>query len=179
MTSVRGLERIMDNQLGILRQRLESMALNHGVFDLKVRLSGTFIIFCCCLRFFRKEFLSSCMLDGLGEMAFARSFGAQKRTDPPEITAIHDHILLSCAIGQLPLQAVSKVLISWSPIPRIRNLIKSRNMLKKRCEECVQYRILNEQPGKDLLGGIINAKDPETGASLSRLEVNTEAFAML
>jgi benzoate 4-monooxygenase len=32
---------------------------------------------------------------------------------------------------------------------------------------------------KDLLHSLINTKDPETGAELTRLDINTEAFAML
>jgi cytochrome P450 len=123
--------------------------------------------------------MSFCILDGLGEMAFARSFESQRTGNPKESLAIRDHILLACCIGQLPFQAVTKAMIAYSPIPWVRQLIKSRQQLKEQCAECVAYRIDHPSPRKDLLHSLINAKDPETGAELSRLDINTEAFAML
>jgi cytochrome P450 len=112
-------------------------------------------------------------------MAFARSFGSQQSENPKEVTAIHNHILLACSIGQLPFQSVSKFLIAHSPIPWIRQMTSSRQQLKEQCEECVSYRLDHPSSRKDLLHSLINTQDPETGAKLSTLDINTEAFAML
>jgi cytochrome P450 len=126
-----------------------------------------------------EEYIGFCILDGLGEMAFAKSFDSQRTEDATISNAIRDHILLACSIGQLPLQSVSKAVIAWSPIPWVRQLVKSRQQLKQQCTECVDYRISHPSNRKDLLHNTINAKDPETGAGLTRLDINTEAFAML
>lgn len=126
-----------------------------------------------------KAYIGFCVLDGLGEMAFARSFDSQRTEDPKESVAIRDHILLACAIGQLPFQSFFKTLIAWSPLPWVRQLIRSRKQLKQQCEECVSYRLNHLSSRKDLLHNLINAKDPETEAELTKLDINTEAFALL
>ncbi|OCL14612.1 cytochrome P450 [Glonium stellatum] len=160
MISAREMEPIIDYHMGILRKKLDQCAKTGQVFDLK-------------------EYLGACILDGLGEMAFARSFDSQSTESPAVSNAIRDHILLACSIGQLPLQSLTKAAIAWSPIPWIRRLIQSRQQLKQQCAECVDYRISHPSDRKDLLHSLIKAKDPDTGAELTRLDINTEAFAML
>ena len=161
--SILDMESILNTQLEILCDKIRVHAETGEVFDLKTHISRY-------------------ILDILGEAAFSRSFDAQNDTANKTHTvpaAINDHILLACIIGQMPFQSFSKLIVAWSPFERLRKLIKSRAYLKNTCAECVSHRINNPSNRKDLLGALIKAQDPETGAKLTELDINTEAFAML
>ncbi|KAJ5961039.1 Cytochrome P450 E-class group I [Penicillium vulpinum] len=158
--SVENFEPLINGHIEILLGKLNNFAKTEEVFDLKSTIS-----------YF--------VLDILGEVAFSRPFNAQLKSEADEIHAINDHLLLSCVIGELPLQALSKFLARWSPVPWMRKLVKSRNNLKVKCSECVRNKIHNASDRQDLLQSLVTAKDVETGASLTEQEINSEAFAML
>ncbi|KGO39078.1 Cytochrome P450, E-class, group I [Penicillium expansum] len=159
-TSVENFEPLINGHIEILLNKLNEFAKTGEVFDLKSTIS-----------YF--------VLDILGEVAFSRPFNAQARGEADEIHAINDHLLLSCVIGELPFQALSKFLARWSPVPWMRKLGKSRNNLKETCSECVRNKINNVSDRRDLLKSLVTTKDVETGASLTEQEINSEAFAML
>jgi benzoate 4-monooxygenase len=154
------MEPIIEEQLQILIHKLMGYSQRNEIFDLKACIS-------CYI------------LDILGEVAFSKSFDSQTSGKADAIPAINDHILMACLVGQLPFQAVSKAFIARSPIPRLRRLVKSRAQLKSFCAEWVHHRIQYPSNRHDLLQNLIEAKDPETGAQLTELDINTEAFAML
>lgn len=158
--SIENFEPLINGQIQILLDKIRAFASKGEVFDLKSTIS--------CF-----------VLDILGEVAFSRPFNAQTKGDAEEIHAINDHFLLSCVIGEMPLQALSKTLARWSPIPWMRRLVKSRTNLKKKCSECVRNKINCASNRRDLLQSLVTAKDVETGASLTEQEINSEAFAML
>jgi len=158
--SIENFEPLINGQIQILLDKIRALASTGEVFDLKSTIS--------CF-----------VLDILGEVAFSRSFNAQAKGDAEEIHAINDHILLSCVIGEMPFQSLSKTLARWSPIPWMRRLVKSRNNLKTKCSECVRNKINCASNRRDLLQSLVTAKDVETGASLTEQEINSEAFAML
>ncbi|KAJ5514829.1 Cytochrome P450 E-class group I [Penicillium fimorum] len=158
--SVENFEPLINGHIQILLGKLNELVKTGEVFDLKSTIS--------CF-----------VLDILGEVAFSRPFNAQLRGEADEIHAINDHILLSCVIGELPLQTLSKFLARWSPVPWMRRLLKSRNNLKATCSECVRNKINNASDRRDLLQSLVTTKDVETGASLTEQEINSEAFAML
>ena len=158
--SIETLEPLINGHIEILLKKLKGFAQTEDIFDLK-------------------SVVSCFVLDILGEVAFSRPFGAQAKGDAEEIHAINDHILLSCVIGEMPLQWLTKALARWSPVPWMRRLLKSRNNLKMKCAECVRNKITRASDRRDLLQSLVTAKDVETGSSLSEQEINSEAFAML
>ncbi|KAJ5409762.1 Cytochrome P450 E-class group I [Penicillium crustosum] len=158
--SVENFEPLINVHIKILLSKLKKFAKTGEVFDLKSTIS--YFVF-----------------DILGEVAFSRPFNAQARGEADEIHAINDHLLLSCVIGELPFQTLSKFLARWSPAPWMRKLGQSRNNLKATCSECVSNKISNASDRRDLLQSLVTAKDVETGTSLNEQEINSEAFAML
>jgi benzoate 4-monooxygenase len=159
--SIEKMEPIIDSQMAILIEHLKGFAKTGKVFDLK-QLIGCFV------------------LDILGDVAFGRSFNAQVAGYADEIPAINDHILLACVIGEMgEWQDVLKTMIKYSPISWIRRLMRSRAHLKETCANCVRHKMENPSDRLDLLNGLLHCQDPETGAKLTELEINTEAFAML
>ncbi|KAJ5774601.1 Cytochrome P450 E-class group I [Penicillium paradoxum] len=158
--SVENFEPLINGHIEILVNKLKGFAKSGEIFDFKSTIS-----------YF--------VLDILGEVAFSRPFNAQARGEADELHAINDHLLLSCVIGELPLQNLTKLLARYSPIRWMRRLVKSRNNLKAKCAECVRNKINNASGRRDLLQSLVTAKDVETGAGLTEQEMNSEAFAML
>jgi benzoate 4-monooxygenase len=152
---------LIDINIKILIQKLQYFTKTGEIFDLKMTISHF-------------------VLDILGQVAFSQSFDSQSLDKYiTHIPAINDHLLLSCVIGELPLQSVTKLLVRWSPIGWMRRLVKSRNVLKAICASCVRKKIENPEGQRDLLKSLVTARDPETGDGLSEQEINSEAFAML
>lgn len=159
-TSINQLQPLIDEKIKIFTEKLRHYAKTGAIFDLK-------------------RTISLYVLDILGEVAFSHTFGAQYMSDAEELSAINDHILLACVIGELPLQSITKLIAKWSPIPWMRRLLQSRNRLKVICSNCVKTKLTHRSDRRDLLQSLVEARDPETGVQLSEQEVNSEAFAML
>jgi len=160
--SVKEMESYMDGHLLKLLDNLGQRAETGEVFDFKALVA-----------FY--------VLDVLGELAFSQSFHAQTEQAPEKLPPINDHIYLACLMGMMPeVLPYLKMVAAWTPLPWLQRLFKARAQLKALTAQCVSRRINEKNSGrKDLLTSLINAVDPETGAKLTELDINTEAFAML
>lgn len=162
LSSIKEMEFYIDTHLSKLLDNLDHFCETGEAFDLK-------------------QFIAFYVLDILGELAFSRSFDAQKHKDPERLPPINNHIYLACLIGMMPEAIpILKVVASWAPIPWLRALFDARKQLKDLTAECVARRMhTNVDARKDLLTNLINSVDQETGAKLTELDINTEAFAMM
>ncbi|KAJ5639183.1 uncharacterized protein N7484_007045 [Penicillium longicatenatum] len=158
--SVQKLEPLIEGQMKVLTDKLRGFAKTGEIFDFK-------------------NVLSLYVLDILGEVAFSKPFGVQGRGESEELRAINDHLLLAGVIGELPFQELWKTLSRMSPVPWMRQLVKSRNNLKAICSRCVKFKINNLSERPDLLKSLVEAVDPESGSRLTEQEINSEAFAVL
>ncbi|TVY16709.1 Pisatin demethylase [Lachnellula arida] len=159
--SIEKMEPIIDDQMSILINHVKGFAKTGEIFDMK-------------------NLISCFVLDVLGDVAFGRSFDAQIAGRADEIPAINDHILLSCLIGEMGAwQDVLKALMGYSPIAWIRRITRSRRLLKEKCASCVRRKMEDPSERLDLLQSLVRCQDPGTGARLTELDINTEAFAML
>lgn len=156
------MEPFIDKHIKSLCENLDSCAKTNEVFNLK-------------------ELIAFYVLDVLGELAFSRTFDAQREKEPEKLPPINDHIYLACLMGQMPeLMPFLKHVAAWTPVPWFRRLFAARAQLKSLTADCVRQRLNEKIVGrKDLLGCLINAVDPETGTTLTELDINTEAFAMV
>ncbi|KAF9771807.1 hypothetical protein IL306_010532 [Fusarium sp. DS 682] len=128
-----------------------------------------------------KEIIAFYVFDMLGELAFSRSFDSQDERDPSRLPPIKDHVYLACLIAMTPdaLPWIKKVL-PYIPLPWLQRLLHARAQLRNLAVACVRRRIDNKSTdSKDLLSCLLNATDPETGARLTELDINTEAFGMM
>ncbi|KAI1483473.1 putative cytochrome P450 [Daldinia eschscholtzii] len=159
--SIWNMEPLIENQMKILIEKLNRLAREQEVFDLK-------------------DLIAFYVFDILGEVAFGRSFNTQISEVAPEIPAINDHILLSSLLGTFPFRSFFKRITPVLPIPWLRHLVKSRDKLKRVCADCVENRRQQSSTDRpDLMQHLLDAKDPETRAKLTDAEVNSEAWAML
>jgi cytochrome P450 len=172
MTSIKDMEQYLDENIAILRQRItEACHANHA-FDLK-------------------DLLHNYVIDVLGELAFSKSFDLQKTGDRSQVPPVKEHTLLGSALGAWPsLLHWLKWALPKLPIASIQSLFEGRRKCAELAARCVQNRLhemktedrpgeSNMRPRKDLLTTLIRAKHPETGARLTQMDLETEAFGFM
>ena len=173
MTYVKEMEKYLDMNIKILRQRITQHAHAHETFDLK-------------------KALHYYVIDTLGELAFSQAFGVQTATEPESLVPpVIEHSLLAAATGAWP--AMTRLLKAWLPLlpsESLHKLFKGRQACADLASRSVQKRLADLMHVKDdeaairsqrtdLLTGLIVAKDPETGARLTQTDLETEAFGFM
>lgn len=119
--------------------------------------------------------------DVTGQLAFDTEFNTQTRHNPAELPPLNDHFLLGNLYGSIA-NLLPYVKACTSRIPWVRELQQSRMKLAQTASDSVDHAIANHkehQPARTLLTSLIDAKDPETGETLSASEINSEAFGFL
>ena len=163
--SLKTMEGIFDRHLQNLRDKIDGYCTSGEAFDLKAQIAYY-------------------AYDVLGELAFSTQFNSQKQDDPSKLPPINDHIFLACIYGSLPgLLPYSMRMANSLPFPWLRSLLASRKYLRDTTFRCVSEEIAREKPADDktqnLLTSLISAKDPESGQSLTKEDICTEAFAYI
>jgi len=119
--------------------------------------------------------------DVTGQLAFDTEFNTQVKHDPKDLPPLNDHFLLGNIYGSIAnLLPHIKTCTTW--VPWVHALQDSRKKLAGLASTCVNHAVANHKqggPARTLLTSLINAKDPETGATLSISEINSEAFGFL
>lgn len=173
---VKEMERYLDVNIAILKQKLARFASTGEVFDLK-RAFHFYVI------------------DTLGELAFSRSFGIQVADDEALVPPVKEHSLLAAATGAWP--AMIPILKKWLPLipyKPLQDLFKGRKACADLAADCVQRRlqdltgvghdskdkeVSNDDQRKDILTSLILARHPDTGERLTQTDLETEAFGFM
>jgi cytochrome P450 len=159
--SLKDMEHISAGHTAVLLERLDKLAASGKALDLK-------------------EAISFFTYDMIGELAFGTNFDSQKAGDPENLPPIPDHILLACMIGIMSsLLPYSKAVVAWLPFAWCRRLINGRTKLRNQAVACVDAAMSKEDDNKNLLTHLIEAKDPDTGTSLTKADIRSEAFGFL
>ncbi|KAJ5387707.1 hypothetical protein N7509_010248 [Penicillium cosmopolitanum] len=171
MGYVKEMEQYLDSNIRILRDKISHHALNDEPFDLK-------------------KILHYYTIDVLGELAFSQTFGIQESDDESRIPPVIEHSLLAAVTGAWP--AMTMTLKKWLPvIPHrgLQALFKGRKACADLASRCVNIRLstLRSKDGtpndfperKDILTNLINSKHPDTGESLTQIDLETEAFGFI
>ncbi|KAK0352568.1 hypothetical protein LTR02_017323 [Friedmanniomyces endolithicus] len=83
MSYIRDLEPVIDSRYAILRKQLDYFAETGEVFDLR-------------------KYITYCIVDVLGELAFGEAMGNQEAADPAKIPPVSEAMYDSCVAGQVP-----------------------------------------------------------------------------
>ncbi|EXJ54897.1 uncharacterized protein A1O5_12963 [Cladophialophora psammophila CBS 110553] len=172
IASVKEMEEYLDLNIGILKQKLDNYALSGEEFDLK------------------KAF-HYYVIDTLGELAFSQSFGVQVSDDESLVPPVKEHSLLAAATGSWP--AMLSKLKQWLPLvpyQPLQNLFRGRKACADLAARCVARRLDDladvkdddtsiRAQRKDILTSLILAKHPDTGARLTKTDLETEAFGFI
>ncbi|KAL4914950.1 cytochrome P450 [Aspergillus aurantiobrunneus] len=170
LSYIKEMEKYMDLNVHILKNRIRSHCATGEVFNLK-------------------RVLHYYMIDVVGELAFSQSFGVQEADDESLIPPVIEHSLLAAVTGAWP--SMTKTLKKWLPyIPHegLQKLFAGRKACADLASACVQRRLTDlkgdgNSPGledrKDILTNLIKAQHPETGERLTRIDLETEAFGFI
>lgn len=171
ISSVKKMEVYLDQNINLLRKKLEHLSDHDKPFDLK-------------------KVVHYYAIDVLGELAFSRSFGVQEADDESLVPPVVEHSLLAAATGAWP--SMTYTLKKWLPkvpIDGLRRLFEGRAKCASLAASCVQRRMtaLKDAKGNehgssqrtDILTSLILAKHPDTGESLTQVDLETEAFGFM
>lgn len=167
---VKEMEKYLDENILILRERITAYADRGEAFNLK-------------------KLVQFYVVDVLGELAFSQSFGVQAADDESLVPPVIEHSLLAAVTGAWP--TMTSTLKKW--LPRVPNkglqaLFKGRAACASLASRCVKRRIAalqeakaqgTEEQRKDILTNLILAKDPDTGENLTQTDLETEAFGFM
>ncbi|KAK0381052.1 hypothetical protein CLIM01_01628 [Colletotrichum limetticola] len=160
--SIKEMEQHIDGHMLQFRNNLDEYSQTGQVFDLK-------------------DLIAFFVLDVLGDLAFRCQFDSQVEKDISKLPPINDHIFLACLMGMIPdFMPLIKAIAPWIPIPWLQQLLTARQNLKTLTAQCVRNRLADTGAArKDLITSLINSVDTETGAKLTELDIQTEAFAFI
>ncbi|KAJ6127154.1 hypothetical protein N7523_002766 [Penicillium sp. IBT 18751x] len=171
MSYVKEMEKHLDANIKILRGIIASHAATQETFDLK-------------------KVLHYYVIDTLGELAFSQTFGVQESNDETRVPPVIEHSLLAAVTGAWPMMTAR--LKRWLPlIPHkgLQALFEGRKACANLASRCVNARLNSirstdasgsgSADRKDILTNLILAKHPDTGDSLSRTDLETEAFGFI
>ncbi|OAA63408.1 Cytochrome P450 [Niveomyces insectorum RCEF 264] len=117
--------------------------------------------------------------DVIGELAFSEGFGMlESGIEDEHIRLINNQMEFGSTIGMVPW-AIPFTKWTFLPIPWLRNLQAGRERLKELTRSRVERRREKVSDRKDLLGRLIEAKDPVTGQMLDAIDLRTEAFSSI
>ncbi|RDW84241.1 hypothetical protein BP6252_01831 [Coleophoma cylindrospora] len=168
---VKEMERYLDLNIGILKEKIARYSCQNEAYDLK-------------------KVLQYYTIDVLGELAFGQSFGVQVADDESLVPPVKEHSLLAAATGAWP--ARTKMLKRWLPIiplKRLQKLFEGRAACAQLASQCVQRRMAaldtikdtatESEQRKDILTNLILAEHPDTGERLTQVDLETEAFGFI
>ncbi|KAH8812118.1 cytochrome P450 [Xylogone sp. PMI_703] len=117
--------------------------------------------------------------DVIGELAFSEGFGMlDSGVEDEHISLINNQMEFGSTIGMIPsLIPVTKW--TWLPVPWLKRIQAGRERLKELTRSRVERRKEKQSDRKDLLGRLIEAKDPVTGEMLDPIDLRTEAFSSI
>ncbi|KAK4506182.1 hypothetical protein PRZ48_004147 [Zasmidium cellare] len=163
-TAIRSYESIVDGQYAILRRRLDRFAESGETFDLR-------------------KYITYCIVDILGELAFSEAFGNQQDEDPKKIPRVSEALWSCCIAGSMPSMAG---VFEWlkDNLPQsaeVAELLEGRNVIFRLASTNIEKRSkklnLDERP--DMLGRIIAASEEGTGTKLTQEQIMAEAITLV
>ncbi|OJJ62822.1 hypothetical protein ASPSYDRAFT_144222 [Aspergillus sydowii CBS 593.65] len=170
LSYIKEMEKYMDLNIHILKDRIRTYGSTGEVFNLK-------------------KLLHYYMIDVIGELAFSQSFGVQEADDELLVPPVIEHSLLAAVTGAWPSMTKSlKKWLQFVPHDGLRKLFAGRKACADLASKCVQRRLadlkgdgtsLSPEDRKDILTNLIKAKNPETGEKLTQIDLETEAFGFI
>ena len=100
----------MDVRYGVLRRQLDRFADNGEVFDLK-------------------HYISFCLSDTLGELAFGRAWGAQEAEDIDKLPPVQEFLYMGGVKGSWPMSWLFG-LIQYLPSEYLTKLLNSLSKIQ-------------------------------------------------
>ena len=159
--SVRSMESIIDSRYAILRRQLDGFAQSGETFDLR-------------------KYITYCIVDMLGELAFGQAFDNQKKEDPNEIPPVSEALWGSCVAGQVPWLAGA---FAWMrdnmPSPAVREVMVALNLIVLLAVKNIKLRLEKKSDREDILGRLVAAREEKTGQPLTMQQLIADSVTLI
>ena len=161
MPYIRDMEPVIDSRYAILRRQLDGFARSGITFDLR-------------------KYITYCIVDILGELAFGEAIGNQEACDPAKIPPVSEALYGAVVSGQIPWAAkiVNRIAQTF-PTAKLRGLLEGRNRLMALAVKNVKARSQRPEDRNDMLKIIMTATEEKTGKPLSLPQVLADAFTLI
>lgn len=161
MNSLRSMEVIIDSRYAILRRQLDRFAQSGEVFDLR-------------------KYITYCIVDILGELAFGHAFDNQESEDPAKIPPVSEALYGSCVAGQVPWAADAFAYArDRLPIPQVQRVLAALNVMIPIAIKNIKLREEQKSGRDDILGKLIAAREEKTGQALTMQQIVAESVTLI
>lgn len=158
---LRKMEVYIDSRYAVLRRQLDGFARSGEVFDLR-------------------KYITYCIVDILGELAFGSDLGNQAAADPAKIPPVSDALYGAILAGQIPWAAeIITFVATHMPLKKIKKLMEGRDHIMEVAVRNFQARAKKPIERDDMLGRIMAAQEEKTGEPLTTAQVLAEAFTLV
>jgi cytochrome P450 len=162
MPYIREMEPIMDSRYAILRRQLDHFAASGETFDLR-------------------EYITYCIVDILGELAFGEALGNQEAEDPKQIPPVSEALYASCIAGAAPWAA--PLLSKLAPLfiaAKVKSLLTARKRLLDLAAKNIKARSeKSDYDRKDILGIILSLTKEKAGSTQETRQTVVDAFTLI
>ncbi|RFU28115.1 hypothetical protein B7463_g8227, partial [Scytalidium lignicola] len=160
MNALQAMEKYVQDRLAVFMDKMSGFASNGQIVNLS-KWSHFFAF------------------DVIGELAFSEGFGMlDSGIEDEHISLINNQMEFGSTIGMIP-SLIPMTKLTWLPIPWLKRIQAGRERLKELTRSRVERRKEKLSDRKDLLGRLIEAKDPVTGEMLDPIDLRTEAFSSI
>ena len=161
MNSLRSMEGIIDSRYAILRRQLDRFARSGEIFDLR-------------------KYITYCIVDILGELAFGHAFDNQESEDPAKIPPVSEALFGSCVAGQMPWAADAfAYLRDRLPIPQVQRILAALDLMIPIAVKNIRLRQEKNTNREDILGKLIAAREEKTGQALTVQQIVAESVTLI
>ena len=161
MPSIRSMEGLMDSRYAVLRRQLDRFAKNGETFDLR-------------------RYITYCIVDILGELAFSQAFDNQLHEDPAKIPPVSEALWGSCVAGQVPWAAG---LFAWMrdnmPSRSVREVLAALDHIVPIAVKNIKLREEKKLDRVDMLQNLIAARQEKTGQPLTMKQMIAESVTLI
>lgn len=161
MPSIRSMEYMMDSRYAVLRQHLDRFAKSGETFDLR-------------------HYITYCIVDVLGELAFSQPFDNQLSEDPAKIPPVSEALWGSCVAGQVPWAAEGFSYVrDRLPVPQVRRILAALDLMVPIAVKNIQLRAEKKLDRDDILGKLIAAREEKSGQPLTVQQIVAESVTLI
>ena len=158
---IRSMEGIIDSRYAILRQQLDRFAKSGETFDLR-------------------HYITFCIVDILGELAFSQAFGNQESENPEKIPPVSEALWGSCLGGQVPWASeIFDFMRDYLPTAEVRRILAAVNLMIPIAVKNIELRAEKKLDRDDMLGKLIAAREEKSGKPLTVQQIVAESVTMI
>ena len=127
-----------------------------------------------------RRYITYCIVDVLGELAFGQAFDNQTSEDPGKIPPVSEALWGSCLAGQVPWAANAFAYVrDHAPIAELRRTLAALNLMIPIAVKHIKRRENKKRDRDDILGKLIAAREEKSGEPLTVAQIVAESVTLI